>query len=157
MQDHLLPVYLAQPVRELSRLVCVHFPLGFIHIDEDIEFFLCWGKKLGTWMWGFGLGGAHSLELIMLVALLGLLGLWEVPVHILYGNQWPCEVVTVPDALEPRFFGGKPCGRMEVLDCARQDWELIHIVDSPPCCLVVIESLNVSNECCGCRDGVEGV
>ena len=40
-------------------------------------------------MWGFGLGGAHSLELIPHVALLGLLRFWEVPVHILYGEQWP--------------------------------------------------------------------
>ena len=39
MQDHLLSVSLARPVREISGLVCVHGPLGFIHIDEDIMFF----------------------------------------------------------------------------------------------------------------------
>ena len=53
-------------------------------------------------MWGFGLGGAHSLALILHVALLGLLRFWEVFVHILYGEQLPGELVTVPDALEPR-------------------------------------------------------
>ena len=53
-------------------------------------------------MWGFGLGGAHSLSLIPHVALMGLFGLWKVPVHIVYGEKWPGEVVTVPDALEPR-------------------------------------------------------
>ena len=53
-------------------------------------------------MWGFGLGGAHYLSLIPHVNLLGLLGFWEVPVHIVYGEQWPGEVVTVPDPLEPR-------------------------------------------------------
>ena len=53
-------------------------------------------------MWGFGLGGAHSLALIPHVNLLGLLGFWEVPVHIVYDEQWPGEVVTVPDALDPR-------------------------------------------------------
>ena len=53
-------------------------------------------------MWGFGLGGAHYLALIPHVALLGLLGLWEVPVNIVNGEQWPGEVITVPDALDPR-------------------------------------------------------
>ena len=84
-------------------------------------------------MWGFGLGGAHSLALIPHVALLSLLGFWEVPVNILYGEQWPCEVVTLPDDLDPRCFGGKPCRRMEVSDCARQAWELVNVVDSLPC------------------------
>ena len=56
------------------------------------------------------------------MALLDLLGLWEVPIHIVYGEKWPGGVVTVPDALEPRCFGGKPCGRMEVSDCVRQVW-----------------------------------
>ena len=51
-------------------------------------------------MWGVGLGGAHSLALNLHVTLMGILGLWEVPVHIVYGEQWPGEVVTVPDALE---------------------------------------------------------
>ena len=39
MQDHLVSIYLDQPVRELPRLVCVHDTLGFIKIDEDIAFF----------------------------------------------------------------------------------------------------------------------
>ena len=52
-------------------------------------------------MWGFGLGGAHSLALIMHVALLGILGFWEVPIHIVYDEQCPGEVVTVPTAIEP--------------------------------------------------------
>ena len=52
-------------------------------------------------MWGFGLGGEHSLALIPYAALLGILGFWEIPVHIVYGEQWPGEVVIVPDALEP--------------------------------------------------------
>ena len=56
--------------------------------------------------------------LIPHVDLLGLIGLWEVPVHIAYGEQWPGEIVTIPDALDPRCFGRKPCGRMEVSDCA---------------------------------------
>ena len=94
-------------------------------------------------MWGFGLGGAHSLALILHLALLGLLGLWYVPVHIVYGEQWPGEVVTVPDALETRCFCGKPCGSMEVPDCALQTWDIIHVVDSIPCCLIGIERLNV--------------
>ena len=53
-------------------------------------------------MWGFGLGGAHSLALITHVALIDLLGFWEVTVHIVYSEKWPGEVVTVPDVLEPR-------------------------------------------------------
>ena len=72
----------------------------------------------------------------MHVSLLGHLGFWEVPVHIVYGDKFPGEVVTVPDALEPRCFGGKPYGRMEVSDCSRQAWELLHVVDSLPCFLV---------------------
>ena len=40
-------------------------------------------------MWGFGLVGEHSLVFIPHVALLGLLGFWEVPVHIVYGEQLP--------------------------------------------------------------------
>ena len=80
-------------------------------------------------MWGFGLGGAHSLALIPHVALLGLLRLWEVHVHIVYGEQFPGEIVIVPDALEPRYFGGKPYGRMEISDCARQAWELVNVFD----------------------------
>ena len=83
-------------------------------------------------MWGFGLGGVHYLALMSHVALLGILGFWGVLVHIVYGEQWPGEVVTVPDPLEPRCFGGKPCGRMEVSDCARQAWELVNVVDSIP-------------------------
>ena len=81
-------------------------------------------------MWGFGLGGAHSLVLIPRVSLLGILGFWEVPVYIFYGEQWPGEVVTVPDALEPRCFGGKPRGRMEVFYCVYQAWEFVNVVDS---------------------------
>ena len=83
-------------------------------------------------MLGFALGGAHSLVLIQNVYLLGILVFWEVPVHIVYGKQWPGEVVTVPDALESCCFGEKLCGPMEVSDCARQAWELIHVVDSRP-------------------------
>ena len=64
----------------------------------------------------------------------------------MYGEQFPGDVVTIPDAFEPRCFGEKPCGRMEVLDCARQVWELINVVDNLPCCMVVIESLDVSKE-----------
>ena len=97
-------------------------------------------------MVGIGLGGAHCLALIPHVALLGLLGFWEVPIHILYSEKWPGEVVTVTDAIEPCCFGGKPCGHMEVSDCMHQSWELIHIVDSLPCCLVGVESLGVSKE-----------
>ena len=103
----------------LPCLVRVHGPFGFIHIDEEIAIFLCWGR-LGTWIWGFGYGGVHSLAVIVHVALLGIIGLWEVSVHILYGEQWPGEVVTVTDAFEPRCFVGKPYVRMEVLDCACQ-------------------------------------
>ena len=143
-------------MRELPRLVCVHVPLGFMHIYEDIAFFFCWGR-IGTWMWGFGFCRAHSLEFILNVALMGLLGLWEVSVQILYGEQWPGEVVTVPDALEPRCFGEKPCGRMKLSDCACQAWDLINVVDSLPCCLVGIESLDVSKDGYGGRDGIGGV
>ena len=53
-------------------------------------------------------------------------------VHILYGEQWPGEVITVPDDLDPRCFGGKLCGRMEVSDCARQAWGIVNIVDILP-------------------------
>ena len=97
-------------------------------------------------MWGFGFGGAQFLMLIPHVAFLGLLGLWELPVHIVYGEKWSGEVVNFPEALEPHCFSGKPCGPTEVLYCALQAWELIHVVDSLPCCLDGIESLNVSEE-----------
>ena len=80
------------------------------------------------------------------MALLGLLGFWEVPVSMLYGDQRPGEEVAVPDALDTRCFGGKPCGCMEVSDCARPSWELVNIVDSLHCYMVVIESLDVSEE-----------
>ena len=83
-------------------------------------------------MWGFGIGGAHYLPLNPHVTLLGLLGFLEVLVHIVYGEQWIGDVVTVTDALETRLFRGKSCGRMEVSDCALQDWELINVVDSLP-------------------------
>ena len=83
-------------------------------------------------MWVFGLGGAHSLALIPHVELPGILGFWEVPVHIVYGEQCLGEVDTLTDTLEPHLFGGKSCGRMEVSDCARQDWELINVVNSLP-------------------------
>ena len=83
-------------------------------------------------MWGLGLGEVYSLELILHVALLGLLVFWEVHVHILYGEQLLDEVVTVPDALEPRYFGGKPCSLVEVSDCACQALELVNIVGSLP-------------------------
>ena len=108
-------------------------------------------------MWGFSLCGAQSLVLIPHVALLGLLGFWEVTVYIPYGEQWPGEIVTVPDALDPHCFCGKPCGRMEVLDCARQAWDLVNVVVSLPCCMVGIEGLDVSKDLCGLRDGLEGV
>ena len=81
-------------------------------------------------MWGFDLCGAHSILLITHAALLGLLGFWEVPVRILYGEQWTGEVVTVTDAIEPSCFGGGPHDRMEVSDCARQAWELVNVVDN---------------------------
>ena len=68
----------------------------------------------------------------MHVSLLGHLGFWEVPVHIVYGDKFPGEVVTVPDALEPRFFGGKSRGRMEVSDCTRQSGEIVSVVDGLP-------------------------
>ena len=97
-------------------------------------------------MWGFGLGGAHYLALIPHVALLGLLGFWEVPVQIVYGEQWPGEVVTVPDALETRCFGGKPRGCMEVPDCMFQAWDLVNVVDSLSRCMFGIEGLNVSKD-----------
>ena len=97
-------------------------------------------------MWGFGIGGVHYLALTLHVALLGILRFWEVPVQIVYGNQWTGEAVTVPDVIEPRCLGGEPYGRMEVSDWALQDWELIHVVDSLHCCLVGIESLEVSKD-----------
>ena len=46
VQDHLVSIYLDQPVRELPRLVCVHDTLGFIKIDEDIAFFSAGGNSL---------------------------------------------------------------------------------------------------------------
>ena len=46
MQDHLVSISLARPVRELPCLVCVHGPLGFINIDEDIAFFSNGGDSL---------------------------------------------------------------------------------------------------------------
>ena len=46
MQDHLVSVSLAQPVRGISRLVCVHSPLGFIHIEEEITFFSAGGDLI---------------------------------------------------------------------------------------------------------------
>ena len=95
-------------------------------------------------MWGFGLGGAHSLALIPHVALMGLLGILEVPVHIVYGEPWPGGVVTVPNTLEPRCFGRKPCVCMEVSHCAHQAGELIHVVYSLPCYFVGIKSLDGS-------------
>ena len=52
-------------------------------------------------MWGFGLGGVHFLALILHVALMDLLGFWEVLVNIVYDDKWIGEVVTTPDALEP--------------------------------------------------------
>ena len=82
--------------------------------------------------------------MIPYLAHLGLLVFWEVLVYMVYDEQWPGEEVTVSDALEPRCFGGKPCSRMEVSNCACQDWELVKIVDSFPCCIVGIESLDVS-------------
>ena len=85
----------------------------------------------------------HSFVLIVHVGLLGLLWFWEVPVHILYGDQWPGGLVTVVDALEPRCFAWENRGCMEVLDRALQAWELVKIVDSIPCCMVGIEELNV--------------
>ena len=63
---------------------------------------------------------------------MGLLGLWEMPVHIVYGEQCPGEVVTIPDALDSCCFGGKSRGRTEVSDCGRQAWELVNVVDSLP-------------------------
>ena len=84
-------------------------------------------------MWGFRLGGVHSLALILHVVFLRLLRFWEVSVHIMYGDQWPGEVGTVTDDIEPRCFGGKPCGRMEVSDCVCQAWEIVNLVDSLPC------------------------
>ena len=81
---------------------------------------------------GLGIGGAHSLALIPRVALLGLLGFWEVPAHILYCDQWSGEVAIVTDAIEPCLFGGKPCVRMEVSDCMRQARYLVNVFDSLP-------------------------
>ena len=95
---------------------------------------------------GSRVGGAHYLALIPHVALLGLLGFWEVPVHIVFGEQWLGEVVTVHDALEPHCFGGKPCVRMEISDCVCQAWELINVVDGLSCCMVGIEILDVSKD-----------
>ena len=68
----------------------------------------------------------------MRVPFLDILGFWEVPVYIVYAEQWPGEVVTIMDALDPCCFGGKPCGYMEVLDCARQAWDLVNVVDILP-------------------------
>ena len=68
----------------------------------------------------------------MYVVLLGLLGFWEVSVHIVYVEQCTGDVVTVPDALDSCCFGGKHCGCMEVLDCVCQAWEIIHAVYISP-------------------------
>ena len=46
IQDHLVFVSTALPVRGLPRLVRVHDPLGFIHIDEDISFFSAGGGSV---------------------------------------------------------------------------------------------------------------
>ena len=41
------------------------------------------------------------MALILHKDILGLLGFWEVPVHIFYGDQWPGEVVTVLNVVDP--------------------------------------------------------
>ena len=46
MQDNLVSVSPDRTVRELSRLVCVHGLLGFIHIDEESTFFSAWGDSV---------------------------------------------------------------------------------------------------------------
>ena len=46
MQDHLVFFYPDLPVGGIPCLVRVHGTLGFIHIDEDIVFFLCWGGSV---------------------------------------------------------------------------------------------------------------
>ena len=55
MEGHLIYVSLDQPVRELPRLVCLHGPLGFIHIDEDVAFFSAGGNEVP---------GCGALELV---------------------------------------------------------------------------------------------
>ena len=70
MQDHFVAVPSARLVGEIPSLVFVHGPLWFMHIGEEIAFFLFWGRR-DTWMCGFG--GAHAQALIAHVALLGLL------------------------------------------------------------------------------------
>ena len=50
-------------------------------------------------------GGAHPLSLIVHVVLLGLFQFLEVIVYILHGDQRPCELVVIVDALEPSCFG----------------------------------------------------
>ena len=83
--------------------------------------------------------------LILHVELLYFYWSWGVSVHILHSDQRPGEVVAVVDALEPQIFGWQPHCGMEILDRALQAWELIYIVDCLPCCMVVIESLDVIN------------
>ena len=97
-------------------------------------------------MWGFGLGGVHSLALILHVYLMVLLRFWEVHVLNVHGDQWQGEIVTFPDYLEIHFFGGKPCVHMEVSYCARQAWEQVNVVDSLSCCMVGIEGIDVSED-----------
>ena len=49
LQDHLLFVATSLPVGELTRLVCLHCPLGLIYSDEDIMLLILW-QPLCYWM-----------------------------------------------------------------------------------------------------------
>ena len=66
-------------------------------------------------------GGAHSLTLISYVTLLGFLRFWEVRIQNFHCDQWPGQVFSVADALDPRGFGWEPLFRMEVSDSVIYD------------------------------------
>ena len=106
MQYHLVFVAMDLTVGKLTRLVCVYLPLGIIHSDKDISLLLLW-RPLYYWM-GWVFGGAHSLELIAHVSLLGFLQFLELPVYIIHGDKRPGGVFAVADDLETNCFGWEP-------------------------------------------------
>ena len=63
------------------------------------------------------------------MALLGILGLREMLIDVLDGDEGPCKVVSLVNSSEPGFFGWKTCSFMKVTYRPLNDGQFVDVVD----------------------------
>ena len=114
VQDHDVLVAKARYCQEKSGLICIHEGFDLVFRDENVVLFLV--GNVGWYVFGRFSHNcrAGSLALAAHVPLLSFLGFREVLGDVFYIDEWPAEINSFTNSLEPGGFCWEARHTMEV-------------------------------------------